>query len=773
MAKGLFDIPDRPNKAQDLSVAKKSSTVKKSPSTSKSGGGLLDRISRARSIVENNLGEWKNQFEIIRDEQALKDFVKEAVEFGCVAIDTETTGLDPLQDELVGISLTSANRNVYVPVNHKSYIDRSKVENQLDESLVGVYLAQFNTFNTFVVMFHASFDIRFIWNHTGTRLHCNWDCQLAARLMNENEGPGNNNLKALHHKYCPENEKEALRFSDIFEGISFDLVPINLGYIYAANDSRITMRLYEFQKQYVYYDPTCEKEDRNGMNGVSWVFFNIEMPCVDAIVDMENTGVAFDLAYNEKLHEEYHKKLDNAIKDVYKTLQTYEKDIHNYRLKNTNNKLDDPINLGSPTQIAILLYDIMQVGTIDANSPRGTGEKILAKINNDFTKALLSYRALTKLVDTYIDKLPKCVNPNDGRIHCKFNQYGADTGRMSSSEPNLQNIPSHNKDIRKMFVASPGYVLLSSDYSQQEPSCLASLCNEMGYPALYNARVEGDDIYSHVASACFNVPYEQCCEFDSKGHKNPPEYKERRNMAKPVLLGILYGRGDDSVAEGMGISIEEAKKLKANLYKKYPEIKKFEDSSIQHAEDFGYVTTVCGRKRRLPSMMLPDYEIKWKDGVAPDDDPLAFDTELSTEVPEDVERKWLTRVTRARFKDKRKVFEDANKEGIWIVDHTREKDVTKVVNASIQGSAADLTKLALIDLRNDEKLKELGFRLLIPVHDEVIGECPEENVKECARLLAEVMSNAAQKILGMPFNCDVEISREWYGKTLEFEEEGD
>ena len=131
---------------------------------------------------------------------------------------------------------------------------------------------------------------------------------------------------------------------------------------------------------------------------------------------------------------------------------------------------------------------------------RSTNEESLKAIDNDVAKAILDYREFSTIVSTFIDKLPECVNPNDGRIHCKFNQYGADTGRMSSSEPNLQNIPSHITDIRQMFTASDGCVLLSSDYSQQEPSCLASFCNELGYTALYEARVRGDDIYRLMKS---------------------------------------------------------------------------------------------------------------------------------------------------------------------------------------------------------------------------------------------------------------------------------
>ena len=231
---------------------------------------------------------------------------------------------------------------------------------------------------------------------------------------------------------------------------------------------------------------------------------------------------------------------------------------------------------------------------------------------------------------------------------------------------------------------------------------------------------------------------------------------------------VLYGRGTESIAEQLGVSVKEAQSIKDSVFRGFPAIKKFEEDSIQMSKDYGFVTTVCGRKRRLPSMMLPDYEVKWKDGVSPDDDPLSFDdTEVSTEVPESIQRKWLRKIQSAKFYERRKIFEAANAEGLWIVDNTKDKDITKVVNARIQGSAADLTKLAMIELYNNTRLRELGFRMLIPVHDEIIAECPESNVKECAELLAKTMSKAAEQILEMPIKCDVEISKCWYGDSID------
>ena len=293
------------------------------------------------------------------------------------------------------------------------------------------------------------------------------------------------------------------------------------------------------------------------------------------------------------------------------------------------------------------------------------------------------------------------------------------------------------------------------------------MCRKDGDPQMYEVFMAGKDLYSEIASKAFNKPYDECREFRPDGTTNK-EGKERRSQAKSILLGVLYGRGIDSIAEQLKTTVNKAKDIKESVFKGFPAIKKFEADSIKMAQTVGYVTTICGRKRRLPSMMLPDYEVVWKDGVAPDDDPLAFDVdeEVSNEVPEHIQRKWLSRVKSVPFFKRRTVFEAANAEGLWIIDHTKDKDVTKVVNARIQGSAADLTKAAMISLHNNQRLKGLGFRMLIPVHDEIIAECPEENMRECSELLAKIMSDAAAEILDMPINCDVAISKCWYGEEI-------
>ena len=294
-----------------------------------------------------------------------------------------------------------------------------------------------------------------------------------------------------------------------------------------------------------------------------------------------------------------------------------------------------------------------------------------------------------------------------------------------------------------------------------------------GDPKMIKAYQEGKDLYAEIAALSFNTSYDNCLEFRPDGTTNP-EGKNRRSQAKSILLGVLYGRGVPSIAEQLGTTTKKAQAIKDSVFKGFPAIPKFEQDSLDMAYEKGYVTTLWGRKRRLPDLQLPEYEFKWKDGAPPDDDVLDFDESLSettgqfADVPEDIQSKYIRRLKQAYFGQKRKIFEEANKEGIWIVDNgAKIADAQRqCVNARIQGSAADMSKLAMILVGNDERLKELGFRLLIPVHDELIAECPEENVKECSERFAMLMAKAAESRLTIPIKCDVSVTKEWYGDEL-------
>ena len=754
----LFNLPaSRTTKGVDKSVVNKSTNKKSAPIIVK-GGGLIEKISSINALVESKLGKYKDDYIVITDIQDLISYIDAAAKTGIIAIDTETTGLDPISDKIVGMSIyTPGKKAAYIPIHHISYITGMEVEGQLCEKEIAIELIRMQDYNVKVIMYNAKFDLRVIKNGLGVKLNCYFDCHLAAMCLNENEPHG---LKTLHSKYVLDGKEDEFSFGKLFDGITFDYVPIKTGYIYAARDAIDTYELYEWQLPYLTEsNPLCIEY---GLEHVSKVFWNIEMPCIEVLAEMEDTGVDFDLDYAYELSEKYNKQKDEQLEEFYRILDMYKPEIEKYKLNNPVNKLSDPINIASPTQLAILFYDILGIEAPDPKSPRGTGVEILQKIDNPLCKAILDYRATEKLLSTYVDKLPECINEKTGRIHCNFNQYGAKTGRMSSDNPNMQNIPSHNHDIRQMFKATDGYVMMSSDYSQQEPKVMTAMC---GDPEMIKAYQEGKDLYASIAALAFSTTYENCLEFRPDGTTNK-EGKERRSSAKSILLGILYGRGINSIAEQLHTTKQKAQQIQDRVFRGFPAIKQFEDDTLYMARTYGFVTTYWGRKRRLPEMQLDEFEFKWKPGYG-DVDPLSFDSEVTeSEVPYEIQQAYIKKLRNNPFK-KRPIIEQAASEGIIIIDNGGKiADATRqCVNSRIQGSAADLTKMAAVKIHKCERLKELGFRLLIPVHDEFIGECPEENAKECKELFAQCMCDAAID-LGIPISCDVSVTRRWYGEEI-------
>lgn len=759
----LFDMPSvRGNKEADKALAVKSKTKSASVVTGR-GNSLIDRINLIKQLVEQRLGKYRDRYRVIVDLDEFARYIDKCIDNGVFALDTETTGLDVMNDTIAGICLyTPGEQGVYVPLNHVSYITGVRIANQLTVAQVKPHLERLRDSGAKNINHHANFDIRVVEHQVGVRLKCYFDTLIASQLLNENEP---HSLKPLHQKYVLNGEGDAWSFGKLFEGIPFTLIPIDTAFLYAARDPEITFELYEFQLPYL-TEGTPENIEQN-LQDVAKVFWDIEMPFIDVIVSMEDEGIAFDFEYQQVLHDKYSAQLEEKLQAFRDCLCEYEDKIRAYRMANINCKLDDPINISSPTQLAVLLYDIIGIGEIDKKTPRGTGEKILEQLDLPIAKSILEYRGVEKLMSTYIDKLPDCVNSKTGKIHCQFNQNGAKTGRLSSENPNLQNIPSHNTDIRKLFVADEGCVLLSSDFSQQEPRAMAAMC---GDPGMIQSYIEGKDLYAQIASASFGVPYEDCLEFRPDGTTNK-EGKERRTQAKSILLGILYGRGIASVAEQLHTTPEKAQAIQDKVFKGFPAIKQFEEDTLTMAEQLGYVTTFWGRKRRLPEMQLPTYEFQYLPGHG-DKDPLSFDSvEEDLTVPYEIQQKYLRLLKQAHFGRKRKIFEQANEEGIYIVDNEKKiADTTRqCVNARIQGSAADMSKKAGIIISNNQRLKELGFKLLIPIHDEYLGMCPIETAKECSELFNKCMCEAA-KDLGLPINCDVSIAKCWYGEEINLDE---
>lgn len=761
----LFDIPEsvRSDKDTDKRLIKKSKKKHSSSPSVIGASGIVGIISLINSLVNKNLSKYIPLTDCITsdNQEDLIGYIDKCIENDIVSIDTETTGLDTMNDRIVGISLKTYGKNsVYIPIHHVSYITNELVDKNIDKQFLAEQLKRL--LNTKIIMFNANFDIRII-QQLGVTLKCWWDCQIAAHLLNENEEQPN--LKNIHRKYVLKGKEDAFRFGELFKGITFDKVPIKSAYVYGAHDADITLELFDYQKQFLI--PTEEKCKKHHLEKLAKLFREIEMPCVEVVVGMENNGISLDQDICKKLSIKYNEQLKEKEHLFFEECNKYADKIEAYRNKHyTDCKLDNPINVSSPTQLAILIYDILKIEPVSKKSPRGTGEEILVKIDNPVTKAILEYRKVQKLISTYIDKMPKIVNKKTKKIHCNFNQALTDTGRFSSSEPNMQNIPSHNRDIRQMFCASDGYVLLSADYSAQEPRLTAVMSKDK---KMIQAYKDGKDLYVEIASLAFDLPYEECLE--EKNGEFYKEGKERRGKAKAIVLGIDYGKGIPAIAEDLNVSVKKAQQIYDKVTTLFPGLKEFQDDSINMAKTLGYVDTYWGRKRRLPTMLLPKYEFSYKEGIPKDFDPLLDDfteDDFDYEVDERLIQKYTRLLDRTNYYNQRlKIIQKAEEDNIIIKDNSRAiaDDSRKCVNARIQGSAADLTKKAMILVYNNKRLKELGFRLLLQVHDELIGECPLENLKEVAKLFPKLMVDAANE-LPIPMKCDIEIMKNWFGEEI-------
>lgn len=740
---------------KDKNIISKTKNAKTRTSV-RSGTNLASQIQTMTMIAESKLSHHKDDYILIRTVEELEEYRKAIADAEECAIDTETTGLNPLLIDLVGVCLyVPGKKAAYIPVGHKSHITGQKVKNQIE---VKDLIEFFNKLKDIKWIFHnAKYDIRVLRHTLGIYLNPYWDTQLGACCIDENES---HRLKDLHLKYCDSTDTESLTFDKLFGGITFDLVPIKVAYLYAAGDAIKTYELYQYQKGLL---------NRRVLSGPYNVFQNIEMPLITVVANMEDRGVCLDSEICEYLHEKYHKIKEERQQQADEAIAMYKEQIDNYKMKNPNHKLSDPISLTSPTQLAILFYDILGLTSPDKKSPRGTGEEILKHFakgkEKNLCEAILGIRNVDKLLNTYIDKMPQ-IALDDGRVHASYNQYGAKTGRFSSSDPNLQNIPSHNKEIRKMFKAQDGYVLIGADYSQQEPMVTAHLSNDK---KMQDAFIHGKDIYATIAGLAFHKPYEECLEFREDGTVNPAG-KERRTQAKSIVLGILYGRQIPSIAEQLGVSTMEAQNIYDAVLRAFPQLAQFIDESQGMAKELGYVTTAWGRRRHLKDMQLEHYEFSYSGNVT-NFDPLAFGKSVSVEVPESVKKSYIKQLERAYgWQKKNQIIQQALSQGIKIKDNGGyiAQAERQCVNARVQGSAADMAKLAMIAINNDEKMKELDFHLLIQVHDEVIGECPKENMKEASERLSYLMRTAPSHLIKLPFRCDCEITRNWYGESIDF-----
>ena len=724
-----------------------------------------DRLNIINENVDKTLGVYKDQTQVIKSKLELFEYVDKAWENDIIAIDTETNNsLDPLTCKLMGLCLyTPGCMNAYVPVNHTDLngnrLEWQVTEQDVKEALERILSIKFLTHN-------GKFDYQVIYCTCDVKFPIYWDSMIGAKVLNENE-----HSAGLKQQYIDKIDQSIEKYSidELFNSVEYKYVNPDVFALYAATDSYMTYRLYEYQRT---------EFEKPGNEKLYELFKTIEMPIVTVTAEMELTGVYIDFEYSKRLSEKYHKKYDDLQVNITEELKKYDKQIADWRLteeanfhpkkstgkgfgKSKSEQLETPINLASPTQLAILLYDVLKIKSPSKKSPRGTGEDVLKKINLPICDLILQERGLLKLINTYIDKLPSCVSERDGRLHAHFNQYGAATGRFSSNEPNLQNIPSHNNEIRMMFTASPGYVMVGGDYSQQEPRLLAHYSNDKHMIESYK---QNKDLYATIASKVYHNDYGDNLEFNPETGKIQPDGKKRRTSVKSLLLGIMYGMSTPSIASQLKCDIKEAEDIKQGFFKEFPKVNNWINKTQAFAKQNGYVEDVWGRRRRLPDIKMPRYEVI-DDNVELSFNPLLYSFGVNKDKNRGIENEYLSRLSNSRSKKETDfIKEQAKKDNIRIKDNSGfvAQAERQCVNARIQGGAASMSKRAMINVYNSKELKELGFRLLIAVHDELIGECPVKNKEECKKLLTDIMVQSALPEVTVPMKCDTDDFPSWY-----------
>lgn len=807
-----------------------------------------EKLEAIRENVYKVLGKQIDNVITIRDIDSFRDYLNKAIVKGRIAVDTETNNsLDPITCKIVGLCLyVDGEKQAYIPVNHRDPNTKIRLDNQLTEEDIKKEFINLFDKDIKYIYHNGKFDYQVLKCTCGVELPIDWDTFIAARVLDENEKSAG--LKQQYiDKIDPEQEKYSIE--KLFEGLLYEDFPPELFALYAATDAFMTDKLYLWQKN----------QFELGSNSNLYHFFKtLEMPLVKVIAEMELKGMEVDQDYAVLLSNKYHKLLDNIDSKINFELEGLKDKINAWRLtpeanfkpklgrtktingvqykyqsgsggpgdmpywyevKNTrqlsrdeelalgltlseqkskNEQLEDPINLGSPTQLAILFYDVLKCPQVSKKSARGTGEAELKalseKMHLKICDLLLERREIVKLITTYIDVIPETAKVwPDGRVRTHFNQYGADTGRLSSGGRicyvdendeqheiggiNFQNIPSHNREIRMLFCSKPGYKIIGADYSAQEPRLTAFYSQDEN---MINAYKEGRDLYAVIASMSFDRKYEDCLEFYPEGtvidyegqkvvcghktHQNK-EGKTYRTMAKSILLGVLYGRGAASVGEQIGKSREEAQEIIDKFFKAFPKVKKWIDESIANAHKYGYVEDIAGRRRRLPDVMLPKYQFKDLN----ESKNVTFNPFLECKdrvLENKLIDKYKERLNKIRNrKEYESIQSEALKEGIEIHDNTGfiAQAERQAVNSRVQGGAASLTKKALIDLYYDPKLRDMGAYLINTVHDEILIEAPDEHMREAEERLCEIMIDSAKDYINnVPMSCDGYITNCWY-----------
>ena len=598
----------------------------------------------------------ESNYHTIRTKNELDELIEVMKKAPYISFDTETTSLDYMNAELVGVSIAlKPNEAFYIPINH----NYEGVEKQLEEHFVLEALKPFLESDEIPKIGHNLKYDRHILKNLGIDLKGKLLDTMLFSYVN-NSTITRHNLDAVSKRYLNINPTS---YEDVAgkgaKQIPFSEVSIEVASEYASEDADISLKLYE------HIEPLVQKETK-----LAKLYSEIEGPLIYTLGDIERNGVLID---SEKLNEQS-KELEAKILKLEQKVQK---------------SAGEDFNLGSPKQLQEILYEKLGLPVIK-KTPKGqpsTAESVLQELSMDFpiVQDILSYRAISKLKSTYTDKLPKMVNSNTGRVHTSYHQAVTATGRLSSSDPNLQNIPIRSEEgrrIREAFIAPDGYKILAADYSQIELRIMAHLSRDQG---LMDAFAKGQDIHQATAAEIFSTNIDEVTA-------------NQRRSAKAINFGLIYGMSAFGLSKQLQITRAEAQNYIEQYFDRYPQVKHYMDETKQSAKKMGYVETVFGRRLYLADIESSNYQ-------------------------------------RRQYAER------------------------SAINAPMQGTAADLIKMAMILLH--QKIREESFeaKIIMQVHDELVIEVNENQSDELSEITTSVMSEISK--LDVDLKVDADIGNNW------------
>ncbi|VAW90935.1 DNA polymerase I [hydrothermal vent metagenome] len=600
--------------------------------------------------------EVKTQYDKVLTEKQLNAWLKKLNAAEVFAFDLETTSLNYMQAEIVGLSFAvEANKAAYVPLAHcyeaaPQQLDRDKV--------LALFKPLLEDKNTAKLGQNLKYDMSVLANYDINMQGIAFDTMLESYVLNSVASRHDMDTLALRHL-----DKHTIHFEDIAgkgaKKITFDYVDIDKATEYAAEDADITLQLHQTLWPQLQAVEPLEN-----------VFITLEMPLLSVLSRMERRGVLLDTKALATQSAQLSQRITELEEQVY-TLAGEE------------------FNLGSPKQLQKILFEKLELPII-SKTPKGqpsTAESVLVELAHDYElpKLLLEYRSLAKLKSTYTDKLPKMMDATTGRVHTSYHQAVAATGRLSSTEPNLQNIPVRTEEgrrIRKAFITRPGYKMLAADYSQIELRIMAHLSEDKG---LLHAFEKGIDVHSATAAEVFGI------EVDAVS-------KEQRRRAKAINFGLIYGMSAFGLAKQLDIERHQAQSYVDLYFERYPSVKDYMERTRKVASEQGYVETVLGRRLYLPDI-------------------------------------------NARNAMRRQYAERT------------------AINAPMQGTAADIIKLAMIKIDQQLENSTLDCAMLMQVHDELVFEVKEKDLDAAEKMINKAMVEAVS--LNVSLVVDVGIGNNW------------